>query len=53
MDTQIFRKDVEYNPLPTFHYAQSQDLTFTLVVDVEIASNYISLDIVDILQLNV
>ena len=53
LDTYIFRKDAEYNPLPTFHYAQSQDLTFTLVVDVEVASNYISLDIVNILQLNV
>ena len=53
LDTQIFRKDAEYNPLPTFHYTQPQDLTFTLVVDVEVASNYISLDIVDILQLNV
>ena len=53
MDTQIFRKNVECNPLPTFHYAQSQDLTFTLVVDVEVASSFISLDIVDILRLNV
>ena len=53
LDTQILRKNVEYNPLPTFLYAKSQNLTIPLVIDVEVASNYISLDIVDILRLNV
>ena len=53
LDKQIFRNDAEYNPLPIFYYTQSQDLTFTLVIDVEVASNFISLDIVDILRLNV
>ena len=53
LDKQIFKKDVECPPLPTFHYAKTQYLTLPLVVDVEARSNYISDDIIDILKLNV
>ena len=53
LDIQVFRKDAEYSPLPTFHYAKSQSLTLPLVVDVEARSNYISEVIIYILKLNV
>ena len=37
--------------MTSFHYAHSQDLPFTLVVDAEICSNFISSDLVNILGL--
>ena len=51
LDDLIKREDPDSIPLTTFHYAHSQDLPFTLVIDVEITSNFISSDLVNILGL--
>ena len=47
LDDHINRQDDPYgNPLSTFYYAQTQDLSYTLEVDVEVLVNYISLELV-------
>ena len=51
LDDFIKREDSDDIPMTTFHYAHSQDLPFTLVIDVEICSNFISSDLVNILGL--
>ena len=53
LDLQVFRKNAEYSPLPTVHYAKTQYLTYPFAVDVEATSNYISEDLIDILKLHV
>ena len=51
LDNLIKREDPDDTHLTSFHYAHSQDLPFTLVVDAEICSNFISSDLVSILGL--
>ena len=51
LNEQLCRQELGGNPLPSFHYAQSQDLPFTLALDIEVFSNYILWDLVRILQL--
>ena len=51
LDDLIKREDSSDIPMTTFHYAHSQDLPFTLVIVVEICSNFISSDLVNILGL--
>ena len=51
LDDLIKREDSDDIPMTSFHYAHSQDLPFTLVIDVEITSNFISSDLVNILEL--
>ena len=51
LDDLIKREDPDNIPLTTFHYAHSQDLPFTLVIDVEVCNNFISFDLVNILGL--
>ena len=53
LDDQIIRQDLDDTPLPTFHYAQSHDLPYTLAVDAEIYSSYISTGLVNLLNLKV
>ena len=48
MNDLIKREDFDDIPMTTFYYAHSQDLPFTLVIDVEICSNFISSDLVNI-----
>ena len=51
MDDLIKRQAPDDIPLTTFYYAHSQDLPFTLVINVEITSNFISSDLANILGL--
>ena len=51
LDDIIKREDSSDIPMTSFHYAHSQDLPFTLVIDVEICSNFISSNLVNILGL--
>ena len=51
LDAQITRQEEPYGPLPTFHYAQTQDFSYTLAVDAHVFRNFISVDLFKLLNL--
>ena len=45
LDTQLFRLDATYNPLPDFYWVQSHGVQHDIAIEVEVYANYISLDL--------
>ena len=53
-DAEINRQEDPFgDPLPTFHYSQTQDLPYTLAIDVGVLANYISFELAGHLKSNI